>query len=232
MKEEIVVQDFLKVFFINLVSDIDNMLILGTILRKYSYLKIILPAAFVLTFTRSVYVIAVNGLSNVPMIHLLSGVILLFIAFKLVTRSIGEEDIPRHLNRSFYLKIKVLFLLAATDFLICMDSVIAISGISKNVVPVSLAIFCSLLISLFYLPLIVKLATIFSWINIIVGGFIAQNAIIGIVNDPWLADWIQSLDQLFPDANIVNLAANAVVIIIVVIGLISYINHNRITIHK
>ncbi|MFE0504313.1 TerC family protein [Peribacillus butanolivorans] len=225
-------QELFIVFFINLVSDIDNMLILGTILRKHSYLNITLPAAMVLTLTRTIYVVSVNGLSNVPMVHLLTGIILLVIAFKLVTRSIREEDLIYRSKHFAFIKIKVLLLLAATDFLICLDSVIAISNISQHVVPVTIGIFCSLLISLFYLPLIIKLVSTFAWINIIVGGVIAQNAIIGIVNDPWLANWINKFDKLFPEANMVNLISNGVVIIIVVIGLISYIKHQRITIHR
>jgi predicted tellurium resistance membrane protein TerC len=225
--------EFFKVFFINLVSDIDNMLILGTLLRKHSYLNITLPAAMVLTLTRTIYVVLVDGLSNVPLVHLLMGIILLFIAFKLVTMFIGEDNRPGYTKYSAYLKIKVLLLLAATDFLICLDSVIVISGISQHVAPVTLGIFCSLLISLFFLPLIVKLATTFSWINIIARGFIAHNAIIGIANDPWITKWVTYIDELlFPEANIVNIAANGAVIIIILLGLLSYIKHHRITIDK
>jgi len=225
-------QDVFLVFFVNLICDIDNMLILGTILRKYTYLKITFFAAVVLTLARTGYVVAVGGFSDVPIVHLLTGMILLFIAFKLVTRSIREEDIRSRSNDTMLLKIKVLFLLAATDFLISLDSVIAISGISQHVMPVAVGIFFSLLFSLFYLPLIVKIATFFPWINIIVGGIIAQNAIIGIVNDPLLADWIYDVNVTFPEVDIVHLVSNAVVILVVVIGLIAYMNHYRTVIHK
>ena len=225
-------QDFFKVFFINLISDIDNLLILGTILQRYSYLNITVPAVIALTFSRTIYIFLISRISNLPMVHLLIGVLLLFVALKLVKTSIRNDDYSRPSNNSLYLKIKALIILVSTDFLICLDSVIVISQISKNMKLVTLAIFCSLLISILFLPLIINLARTFFWINIIAGGFIAQYAVVGMLKDPWLADWITSINKIFPGANIVNLAANGTVIIMVVIGLYSYIKQHRITIHK
>ena len=225
-------QEFFKVFFINLVSDVDNLLILGTILQRYSYLYITVPAVITLTISRTIYIFLINRISNLPLVHLIMGILLIFVALKLVRRSIRNEHFTRPSNISPYLKAKVLLILASTDFLICLDSVIVISQISKSMTSVTLGIFCSLFISLLFLPLIINLARTFFWINIIAGGFIAQNAVIGMLNDPWLADWINYINSVFPGANTVNIVANGAVIIIVVIGLYSYIKHNRITIHK
>lgn len=225
--------DFLKIFSMNLVSDIDNILILGTILRRYSYLNITFLAAIILTITRTMYVVLVDGLSILPMFHLLVGMILIYISFKLVTISITENvPLRRTVKKSSYVKAKVLFLLAATDFLICWDGVIVISRITQNISLVFLGIFLSLLISLHFLPLITKLATMFFWINFIAGGFIAQHAIITITQDPWIADWIYDLNELIPEINIINITANVAGIVILIIGVFSYIKHHRITIHK
>ena len=123
-------QDFLKVFSFNFISDIDNMIILGAILRKHSYLNITIPAAIVLTITRTTYIIVISELSTVPLVHLLSGMLLLFIAFQLVKKSSKDERIPQRATHSIIYKMKVLLLLAATDFLICLDGVLVISKIS------------------------------------------------------------------------------------------------------
>lgn len=64
-------REIVRVFFINLVSDIDNMLILGTILRRYSYLNVTFLAVIILTITRSFYVAVIDGLSQLPMFHLI-----------------------------------------------------------------------------------------------------------------------------------------------------------------
>ncbi|MBL5810576.1 hypothetical protein B5V88_04355 [Heyndrickxia sporothermodurans] len=228
------VHDFFKVFFINLVCDIDNMLILGAILRRHSYLNMTIPAAIVLTFMRTVYVILINeGLSGVPLFQLLTGLILLFIAFKVVTMTISGEDLlSRNSTRSPKSTVKILLLLMGTDFLISLDSVFVISGISQTIFPVATGIFGSLMISLLFMSIIIRLAKAFFWINIIAGGFIAQNAMIGMSKDPWLADWISQINQSFPNVNIVNIAANGAVILIVVIGVYSYIKHHRIIIDK
>lgn len=224
--------DFLKVFFVTLVSDIDNLLILGTILRRYSYLSITLPAVIVLTSTRTIYVAIVESLSNFPLFHLMVGIILLIVAFKLVSKSIKDEPLPRQPNKSPLTYLKVLLLIASTDFLICLDSVLIISGISQHGSSVIFGIFLSLLITLTFLPFIIKMARSFFWINIIAGAFIAQNAVIGLVKDPWLADWIDSIDKLFPGTNIVNVFANGAVIMIVVTGVYYYIKYHRVSIYK
>lgn len=218
-------QDFLKIFSFNFISDIDNMIILGAILRKHSYLNITIPAAIVLTLTRTTYIIVISELSNLPLVHLLSGMILLFIAFQLAKTSAKDERIPKRSTYSMIYKIKVLLLLAATDFLICLDGVLVISKISQHITPISIAIFCSLIISLYFLPLIIKVATNLSWINIVIGGFIAQQAVLSIGNDPWLANWINTIS---PEINIVTMSANIIVIVIVAIGIFSYMNERRI----
>ena len=224
--------ELVKVFLVTLVSDIDNMLILGALLRKYTHLKITLPAIIVLTFARAFYVFIIKSLLDIPMLQLLMGIILLFIAFKLVRKSIDGESFTRPSYQSIFIKIKVLSVLAATDFLICLDSVVIIAGISQHVEAVTLGIFTSLLISLLFLPLVIKLATNFFWINIIAGAFIAQNAVIGILKDPVLTDWLTTMNRLFPDMNLINMSANGAIIIFIIIGVYSYIKHQRITIHK
>ena len=131
---------------------------------------------------------------------------------------------------STLLKIKVLLMLAATDFLICLDSIIVIYEFSTHILPIITGIFCSLLISLHFLPLIEKLATNFFWINVIAGGFIAHNAVMVIMNEPRLESWVLYLHQVYPNGNIINIAADGAIIIVVITWLISYLNHRRITI--
>ncbi|RWR13508.1 TerC family protein [Siminovitchia fortis] len=227
------IQDFLQVFLMTLVSDIDNMLILGAVLRRHSYFEVTFLAAVMLTITRTAYVCVVEGLSDVPMFHFLTGLILLFISYKLVTKLIYGVETLRS-SRSIFLlqKIKILAALAATDFLICWDGVLIVSNISDHIPIISIGIFCSLLISLYFLRLIIKLAAAIPWINVVAGGFIAQNAIMSMAKDPWIEGWINYADEFVPEVNIVNTAANGAVIIIVVIGLISYIKHHRIIIHR
>ncbi|MEH7306906.1 TerC family protein [Neobacillus drentensis] len=224
--------DFLKVFLITLVSDIDNMLILGTILHRYTYLNLTIPAIMVLTLTRTIYVVIVNRITDFPMFHLLMGIVLLIIAFKLVRTSINGEPVRKPARGSYYLKAKVLLLIAATDLLICMDSIMIISGITQQFKDIILGIFCSLLISIVFLPLIVNLASTFFWINIIAGAFIAQNSVIGILNDPLLAGPVQAINKLFPETELIQIAANGTIIIFIIIGVVSYRKQQRITIHK
>lgn len=226
------IQEFFQVFIMTLISDIDNMLILGAILRRNSYLDVTFLAAILLTFTRTIYVGLVEGVSGVPLFHMVTGVILLFISLKLVTKLIYGVETYRPLQRSPFKKVKILAALAATDLLICWDGVLIVSNISDQLILITIGIMSSLLISLYFLRLIITLAAAIPWVNILAGGFIAQNAITAIAKDPWLEGWINYMDVHVPQVNIVNTVANGVVIIIVVIGLISYIKIHRVIIHR
>ncbi|MCJ7841989.1 hypothetical protein MUB24_13980 [Lederbergia sp. NSJ-179] len=219
--------EMIKVFLITFVSDLDNLLILGAIIRKHSNLNIVVPTAVVLTLTRSVYVMLIDRLFAIPLIHLFMGLILLFIAFKLSTRSFADETLTRPGDRTLSLKIKALFLLAATDFLICLDSVMVISNVSQNMIPAIMGIFLSLLLSLLFLPFIIKLAIKFSWINIVAGAFIAQTAVIGMVNDPWLKSWVSRMNLYFPRVNMINLFANSMIVLVIFVGCFSYFKNRR-----
>ncbi|WP_062104955.1 TerC family protein [Bacillus niameyensis] len=223
-------QGFLSVFFITFISDIDNLLILGAILRKHSYLRIAFPAVVMLTLTRTLYIILINGFSYLPMIQLLMGMILLYIAFKFATRPVMLDEIRP--NYSLWARLKVLFLIVGTDFLISMDSVIIISGISETRLYLILGIFSSLLISFFFLPFIIKLAINFSWITIIAGGFIAKSAVTSILNDPVLVDCIVYIESIYPRVNIFNKMSSGVALIVVVIGVTRYHNSQYIKTHK
>ncbi|MBO0992938.1 TerC family protein [Bacillus sp. SD088] len=219
--------EIIKVFLITFISDLDNLLILGAIIRKHPQINIVFPAAVVLTCTRAIYIVVMDTLLTIPVIHLIMGVILLFVAFSLVTKSFAEQtDIPP-LNRSISIKVKVLSLLAATDFLICLDSVIVISEISQNMSMALIGIFLSLIISLFFLPMIIKVATKFAWVNIMAGAFIAQTAVVGIIGDPWLKGWILSINSYFPKVNLIHVSANIVIVLVILVGCYSYIKSNR-----
>ena len=224
--------EVVKVFLVTLLSDIDNMLILGAILRKYTHLKVTLPAIIVLTLSRALYVFMIKRLLDVPFLQFLMGIILLLIAFKLVRKSIDGESFTRPAHHSIFLKLKVLSVIAITDFLICLDSVVIIAGISQHVEAVTLGILFSLLVSLLFLPLVIKLATTFFWINIIAGAFIAQNAVFGILKDPALNVWLAAINKLAPNMNLINITANGATIIFIVIGVYSYIKQQRITTQK
>lgn len=219
--------EIIKVFLITFVSDLDNLLILGAIIRKHPQVNIVFPAAVVLTCTRALYIIVMDTLLTIPVIHLIMGVILLFIAFGLVTKSFTDQTDISLLNRSFSIRVKVLSLLAATDFLICLDSVIVISEISQNISMALIGVFLSLIVSLFFLPLIIKVAAKFMWINIIAGAFIAQTAVVGIIGDPWLKGWILAINAYFPKVNLIHISANIVIVLVILIGCYSYIKSNR-----
>lgn len=216
-------QEFLSVFFITFISDIDNLLILGAILRKHSYFKIVIPAVVLLTLTRTLYIFLIDSLSTLPLIQLLMGIILLYFAFKLATRPVILE--PIRPDYSIWSRLKVLLLIVGTDFLIGMDSVMIISGISEKQMSLMLAIFSSLLISFFFLPFIIKMAVKFSWITIIAGGFIAKSAVTSIIKDPLLEDCVDYFELLFPKVNILSIFSSGVALIIVVIGLVYYLNN-------
>ncbi|WP_139305737.1 hypothetical protein [Paenibacillus sp. GP183] len=173
----------IKVFLLNLINDIDNGLILASLLKRFvldrtRYVAFAFYAALILTFTRTCYIFIEKNVAELPGLRLVSGIILLWISvkmamswpdsplsplvknFRTITATFKKEprDSPvKHFVGSI---IHLFVLLIATDFAICLDTVIMTAELSNNAVEIVLGIFFSLfIVLLFFRPLI----TIFSY---------------------------------------------------------------------
>lgn len=222
-------REVIHIFFINLVNDIDNVLILVAVMRKYSFNQksVILYTVFLLTFSRTVYVGAVDSLTAIPGLRLISGLVMIGLALRLVLFS--NYGVNRSLPVSWIkFWIKMTLVLLFTDFSICLDNVIVTAELSSRLVTAAIGIFLSLLTVFVLLRLLPKSVVESGWIQIIAAGLISHIAILGIVKDPLLANKLTQLDQMLKGTDIskaIQIIAVDIAIIMIIIGILKKFRH-------
>ena len=156
---------------------------------------------------RVAFVAVVSALLRIPLLQLAGGVVLIWIAVKLVRPSSADEG---HVGSGASLREAIGIIIIA-DVAMSLDNVIAIAGAAKG--DLKLVIF-GLLLSL---PLVVwgsgLLATLmnrFRWIIWLGGGVLGYVAGEMILKDPWLIErigsWLADFHQIPPLALGVGIA--------------------------
>ncbi|WP_338469748.1 hypothetical protein R4Z10_13110 [Niallia sp. XMNu-256] len=141
--------DIIKVFFMNFINDLDNLLIITAIIRKYGYTvkTLFLYIVICLTVSRTVYVLIIHSFVDLPGLRLITGVIILCISIRLAWSFEKNKRVKIIPNIS---ALQMMLIVIATDFSICLDSVIITAELSSN--PLFIAIGVLLSVStLFYL---------------------------------------------------------------------------------
>lgn len=194
------------------------------IIRKYSFHQksVILFTVFLLTFSRTVYVGAVDSLTAIPGLRLISGLIMIGLALRLVLfTDFGlKRSRPLSWIRSW---IKMSFVLLFTDFTICLDNVIVTAELSSHPITAAFGIFISLMTAFVLLRLLPESVAESGWIQIIAAGLISHIAFLGIVKDPLLADKLIRLDQMLKGTDIskaIQIIAVNIAIIMIIIGIL------------
>lgn len=215
-------REIIAIFLINLINDIDNVLILAAVMRKYSAYRthVILYTAIILTFSRTVMVGVIDSLTEVPGLRVVSGLVIIFLAFRLI---LSKNDGLYRTSLSLGIKtwIQMTFTLLLTDFSICWDSVIVTSELSTHLLSAAIGIFLSLMTVFTLFRTLPESIADSGWIQIIAAGLISHVAILDIAKDPILESALHQLDLLLVDTSIttaINMAAIAMTIGMMLLG--------------
>ncbi|MGG1397049.1 tellurium resistance protein TerC [Bacillus salipaludis] len=215
-----ILMDIVKIYFMNLINDIDNILILSTVIRKYGYQVKSLFGYIVLslTVTRTMYVMVIQTLAQLPGLRIFTGIILLFIAFRLAW-SMEQKDVRPIPSISFF---KMMLIILATDFSVCLDSVMITAEISSNPLFIFIGIFLSVATIFIVFISFSKILGNTSWIQVIASGLIAHIAILGIARDS-LSEHPLKFFEKFLEIHInnwINVFALDIAIFIIIFGVI------------
>lgn len=179
-------QQFITIFAINLLTSIDNAIILGGISNRYKNLFLIgLVSSFVLTVARTILIMGIVSVAQWPGFRFTLGLVVLVIAINLAY----VKNLDSRQASSFW---RVLFLVVMTDVALSVDNVLSIALVSRNPFLLALSIFLSLVPLLLLLPLIVRVMNQMVWLRILAAGFVAELAIDSITDDPWLVHRVPS----------------------------------------
>jgi predicted tellurium resistance membrane protein TerC len=209
---------FFQILLVSLISDIDNVVILSTLLSKHYFKGIQLYAILLLSVSRTVYVYTLGKFIYLPGFHMIMGVIILFLSVKLVL----NEPIPskKRTPKSKLQIFKIFLLILGTDFLLSMDGIMTIAEISRNLFFIFFGLLIGLAIILFFFPIISVLIQSFPWITLFIAGFMAHIGSQALMKDPFIHEKLNTIRLLYPELNIDNLLADFSMILLILSGLI------------
>jgi len=220
----------IEIFLLNVINDIDNVLVIAALLRKYRFdqyktltYAVKLYGVLMLTSSRTFYVLIIQKLYILPGLHLISGLIVFWIACRMIsptTRSIhlvGSRNNPRiPLSR-------LLAIILVTDLGICLDTVVLTAELSNNMSEIVLGIFFSLFLTFFSLNYVAKIFFVFPWLQVFAAGIMTQVAVLGIAKEPVIGrclDWVQGFFDSINAQHIVTTIAIDAAIIVIIVGMV------------
>jgi YjbE family integral membrane protein len=138
---------------------------------------------------RLAFIAMITLLLRIPLLQLAGGVVLIWIAIKLVRPGHAEEG-PARAGTSLREAIKIIIV---ADVAMSLDNVIAIAGAAKgDLILVTFGLLLSLPLVVWGSGLLARLMNRFRWIVWLGGGVLGYVAGEMILKDPWVIDWMGS----------------------------------------
>ncbi len=184
--------EFLTALFMIVAIDLvlagDNAILIGLAARKlpvHQQKKVILWGSIGAIIIRTIATLAVVWLLNIPGLHLVGGLLLVIIAYKLLVEEDNHEDIKAGDN--FWAAIRTVII---ADALMGLDNVLAVAGASHgNILLVIIGLLISVPVVMWGSTLILKWIERFPVIITIGSGILAWTASKMIVGEPFLKEF-------------------------------------------
>ncbi|MFF2457083.1 TerC family protein [Peribacillus simplex] len=181
------ISGLLAIIMIDLVLAGDNAILIGLAARKLpkdQQKKVIIWGAVGAIVIRIIATLLVVVLLEVPGLHLIGGLLLVWIAYKLL---IDEEEHDLKPADSMWAAIKTIII---ADALMGLDNVLAVAGASHgNFTLVVIGLLVSIPVVMYGSTLILKLIERFPFIIIIGAGILGWTAAKMIVAEPFMLDY-------------------------------------------
>ena len=181
------ISGLLAIIMIDLVLAGDNAILIGLAARKLpkeQQKKVIIWGAVGAIVIRIIATLLVVWLLEVPGLHLIGGLLLVWIAYKLL---IDEEEHDVKPADSMWAAIKTIII---ADALMGLDNVLAVAGASHgNFLLVVIGLLVSIPVVMYGSTLILKLIERFPFIIIIGAGILGWTASKMIVAEPFMHDY-------------------------------------------
>lgn len=181
------ISGLLAIIMIDLVLAGDNAILIGLAARKLpkeQQKKVIIWGAVGAIVIRIIATLLVVWLLEVPGLHLIGGLLLVWIAYKLL---IDEEEHDVKPADSMWAAIKTIII---ADALMGLDNVLAVAGASHgNFTLVVIGLLVSIPVVMYGSTLILKLIERFPFIIIIGAGILGWTASKMIVAEPFMHDY-------------------------------------------
>ncbi|MFD2043462.1 TerC family protein [Ornithinibacillus salinisoli] len=205
-------EPLVKILLINLILSGDNAVVIAMASRNLPdklKKKAVLWGTIGAVGFRIVFTLLVIYLLKLPFIHLIGGILLLIVSYKLLVDNHGEEN---NIKVGSTLKDAIIIIIFA-DLLMSLDNVLAIVAVSNNdILLVMLGIILSIPIILFASQYILRLMDKYSFIIYLGAALLAWTAGEMIVKEKIVHQYITS----YPLLEVVFLAS--IVLFVITIG--------------
>ncbi|QSO53364.1 hypothetical protein JZ785_05710 [Alicyclobacillus curvatus] len=180
-------KEILAIYVINLLTSIDNAIVIGGIANRHkNLLPILAVSSVVITVCRTALIVGIASVAAWPGFRLLLGVGVLFVAIGLARVPMDDR---KHFGTSFW---GVLSMVVVTDLALSVDNVLSIAVLSANPLVIAASVFFSLLPLFMLLPVMITVMNQVLWLRILAAGFVAELAVDSITDDPFLKHSVPS----------------------------------------
>lgn len=172
----------LKIIAIDIVLSGDNAIVIAMATRKlpkHKQNKAIILGTGGAVLLRILFAVVIVYLLQVPLVHFIGGLLLLWIAYNVVADDVEDTNVT-----SSNSLVKAVLTIIIADAIMSLDNVVAIAGAAKgHIILIAIGVAVSIPIMIFGSKLIVRVMERFKWIAYVGTGILAWTAGEMIVED-------------------------------------------------
>ncbi len=184
-KGEASVKEIVVIYVINLLTSIDNAIVIGGIANRHkNLLSILAVSTIILTICRTALIVGVGFVAVWPGFRLFLGIGVVFVAIGLARVAVDDR---KRFGTSF---LGVLTMVVVTDLALSVDNVLSIAMVSTKPLIIAASVFFSLLPLFMLLPVMINIMNQVPWLRILAAGFVAELAVDSMTDDPLIKHYI------------------------------------------
>jgi YjbE family integral membrane protein len=139
---------------------------------------------------RLLFIAIISSLLAIPLLQFVGGVLLVWIALKLVRQTGGGEDGEGHVRQGSSL-VEAIWIIIVADVVMSLDNVLAVAGAAHgNLALVVFGIAFSLPLVVWGSGILARLMARYPWIIWLGGGILGYVAAEMMLKDEWIKGWL------------------------------------------
>ena len=209
----------LKIIAIDIVLSGDNAIVIAMAtkgLPKKLQNKAIIIGTGGAVILRIIFAVVIVYLLQIPLVHLVGGILLLWIAYHVLVNDEPDADVKSQGTLK-----KAVWTIIGADAVMSLDNVVAIAGAANgHIGMIALGVLISIPIMIFGSKIIVRLMDKYKWISYAGAGILAWTAGQMITGDKFVINWL--------DLNNGSFTYSIIAALTIVILLIGYLKNKKI----
>lgn len=179
-------QQFVTIFVLNLLTSVDNAIVVGSIARRSKHLVALgACSAVILTVLRTALITGVVSVINQPGWSLGLGLVVFAVSLRMAhIQTDTRKPEPRFWN--------LLAVIVVTDLALSIDNILSLAVVSKTIWLIGVGVFLSLVPLLMLLPVISRVIEQILWLQVLAAGFVAELAADTVLDDRSLVPRVPS----------------------------------------